>query len=776
MTAPIQFHPAQDRSVGGRIVLLQALTEQQIYEHYQQWRAAHPGRLDELSFDAAQQCLHIGHWEIEAEDDAALTREYSILSFEDDAQSNDDQPVAQAQGTTATEPQPNHGDVVAVADLQAPAPANAEEVRAILSPTNQLPVSTVYEGGDMVRARNLQRTAVINNTGARKIEPAGAARSIQVKAGTGPIATRPGAHKLLKTPRLVLGNQPEQQRRYTGRHPDQFNHENDMGNKHNRNRPASDQQGQARPPGAQRDPNPKPQRRPEERDNQGQQAPREGAQRHPRQPHPVSHGSYTHSTLNAAPATAEDIAKLLQTGVGGAAIHVQPEFLDNLRDRQATQRLRSGGFNFDQQPEDGVNCINVSAAATTELGMALRLAQKHIFDHPQLGRFESLAGLYLMLVEQQVNGSHHTCYGANTNKVLYRHREFEREYDAVRRLRKNEALNDARGAFDFPVIFAIMLDSLWKVVNQDTALAQAMLDNKLEYACYTMPSAEEMERTRNFWPRRPQYGLWYVPLLHEVAYTLKLRLEAMRNGRAVDQLPTFNVARAVERGVHAVRERILGNMRRRNEDFLGDRPREPRHQQPMDPASGDGSAKTTRGERQQRRGDLEQQPPAGAHAKAPHDPFVVRDQNSLQARDELPARLTHKQRRLMDQAQRAGTPDDLKAEARRIEQEQEVKGVDLGNGVTLLSTAQLPAGEAPVAVALSGGDTVEGVIRNDGVVVLPEGEGNFTYSAQGGAAVVIDQANQTVGVESCPNCIEEPEEGDLQVGVIESQSGEPVTV
>lgn len=176
-----------------------------------------------------------------------------------------------------------------------------------------------------------------------------------------------------------------------------------------------------------------------------------------------------------------------------------------LRSEKSRSYLRDA-LGTKQEDLDGVHHINTSATATTDLGRALQMNAHIPFNHPDLGPFTSVGGLWFFVgMEEPRDDVFRTLSGgacrARGEKVRMR---------------------------DVPGFRSIIADATWIKINSNKALAKAMAENTLPYQCYYTVGEMNM---------RQATGLagWYMPVLEEIGRCLR---EIYIEGKT-DTVPDF---------------------------------------------------------------------------------------------------------------------------------------------------------------------------------------------------------------------------------------------
>ena len=143
--------------------------------------------------------------------------------------------------------------------------------------------------------------------------------------------------------------------------------------------------------------------------------------------------------------------------------------------------------------EDGIDHINIARDANTELGKLLDINSYSPFNHPSLGNFNSLGGFWLYITaEAETTKEINFCRWIHGSSVVYR-----------KKAMKTKKIDG---------FVLIMADALWYKINAIPELVEAMIINKLPYSSYF---ATKEKQTLS------KIGAWYVPVLNEIARTLR---------------------------------------------------------------------------------------------------------------------------------------------------------------------------------------------------------------------------------------------------------------
>ena len=168
--------------------------------------------------------------------------------------------------------------------------------------------------------------------------------------------------------------------------------------------------------------------------------------------------------------------------------------------------------------EDGEDHVNTASAATTHLGKLLQINAYSPFEHPDLGPFKSLGGLWYYVStgceDELFRGlSGYACHSRGQGVPF---REIE--------------------GFKF-----IMAEAAWIKVRQNRNLQAMMYHNELPYKHYTLVGETRVRQT-------PSIAAWYVPIIEEIARIVKLNA----GGEEIHQ-PDFSFLENVEPVVYKER-------------------------------------------------------------------------------------------------------------------------------------------------------------------------------------------------------------------------------
>lgn len=540
---PIEFQPNLARGRGGQVTIHVPMTGAEIEQLYLTWLVnEHPELKGEISYDAVNKRLYVGYWDIDVTSDEVV----AAIDFE-------------LVGDTETEEDPSV-DIEAfkapVADVLAASPAasplNPVDVRSILDPTTKLDVVQIHDKATVMEATQFaQASALPTQSTVVEAQHSGSFVDFTPNTGVVNMSPQPAINRESRpTPRLFIKNEPERQPT-RGQRPSNFSeHESTTMGKPTRREQYDDQ-----PHGG----------------NKKSRRDFSGTKRDDRAGDSGQSNSERRDQRAAPKASPEMVARLLAGGIGSAVSSVDTAaFAQSFRAKtqQEHRRLRDEDF------VDGETCINVSPSAETELGKALRLGEQRPFAYPNLGNFQSLAALYLVLVEVPGTGyaGFHT---TRAYKELARQYDYRQELEACCKMSREDILGGVKGRYDLRAIYAIMGDALWAQINSDAALVTELLNNDLDFEAYLWvpkrgADQQQAEGSEQQAPamklRHERYGYWYLPLLREVVNTLRARLRGLEQGKPVEKLPLPNFNGPFEQAIRRLRRSMMFEVERRWED------------------------------------------------------------------------------------------------------------------------------------------------------------------------------------------------------------------
>ena len=513
--AKVTFEPKAGKLTGGLLVIHETPTIDELFQDYLDWLLTQSkDRACEFTQNPGDESIFIGTWDVRLADGVEIP--FSIDGYAPEEESSP------AEQTAPAKP---------------PEPMNPVNIRDILSPKAQLKVAHVYGKNVMGEAKNLaESSAIPTQPGIKAIEPASASADLSYH-GVKELQTKPSAptHRPIQhAGRLTVSNLPARQ-------PQPINQDSTMAKT---KKPA-----------------------PAQYENRNRRTGDEFEPRNDRKPSRDQRGSGNRqmaALTSGRPADPEMLAAFLSAGIGAKVSNDRSGFLDSIRSKQNAPYQRR-----EEALVDGENCINVSPAAETVLGKALRMAEQREFDYPGVGHFASLGGMYAFLTQIK-SGNYHELAGAKANRALGTTQDYRNELDTLVRMSEAQAKNGAQAFYDWYSILGVMGDSIWLAVNQDPNLVQMLLENRLPLECFTWVRDRSREAEGDETPMRLRHdihGTWYVPLLREVARTLKQRLRDFSNGVPAEKLPLPNFTQAVENSIKKLRTRMIRDVERKGQGW-----------------------------------------------------------------------------------------------------------------------------------------------------------------------------------------------------------------
>ena len=148
--------------------------------------------------------------------------------------------------------------------------------------------------------------------------------------------------------------------------------------------------------------------------------------------------------------------------------------------------------------KDGVDFINTSSIAETKLGKLLDINAHTCFHFLDAGEFHSVGAFWYFIASEYPNDSVRGLYGSACRNA---------RYNLVSR--KVEGFN------------SLIAEATWAKVCSNPELRSYMLGNDLPYRCFFIQEG-------NQYPVRSNLEEWYMPILEEIASTLK-KIKATEN-------------------------------------------------------------------------------------------------------------------------------------------------------------------------------------------------------------------------------------------------------
>lgn len=172
--------------------------------------------------------------------------------------------------------------------------------------------------------------------------------------------------------------------------------------------------------------------------------------------------------------------------------------------RQATSYLQKA-FGNSNEGTDGIDHINISSAAQTDLGKFLDIDARYPFVHRELAMFASIGGLWFYIKGEEQNESFRTVFG-----------------DHCRFMGKKIKTRNVEG---FKIIIA---DATWmKIISSDRAVHE-LVESTLPFKNYYYQGILKISKTN-------YDAIWYTQVIEEIRRTLKLRAST----GSTDLMPDF---------------------------------------------------------------------------------------------------------------------------------------------------------------------------------------------------------------------------------------------
>jgi hypothetical protein len=176
-------------------------------------------------------------------------------------------------------------------------------------------------------------------------------------------------------------------------------------------------------------------------------------------------------------------------------------------DRQAGQLLKNI-FNPDSlEGQDGVDHINIHNDAATELGRFLDMNAKSPFNHPELGMFQAVGGVWHYIQTQPLVEEYRILTGAKLRAKVAKVKE--------------AAYNDPNAPRHTLVkgFRIIVADAMWHKVTQNEKAVQMMAESTLPFEHYFVQGDMKIRQY-------PSEGYWIIAAYEEIRRVIKARLGA----------------------------------------------------------------------------------------------------------------------------------------------------------------------------------------------------------------------------------------------------------
>jgi len=176
-------------------------------------------------------------------------------------------------------------------------------------------------------------------------------------------------------------------------------------------------------------------------------------------------------------------------------------------DREAGQLLKNIFNPATLEGQDGVDHINIHNDAATELGRFLDMNAKSPFNHPELGMFQSVGGVWHYIQTQPLVEEYRILTGAKLRAK-------------VAEIKKN-SLSDHNAPRPTLVkgFRIIVADAMWHKVTQSEKAVQLMAESSLPFEHYFVQGDMKIRQY-------PSEGYWIIAAYEEIRRVIKARLGA----------------------------------------------------------------------------------------------------------------------------------------------------------------------------------------------------------------------------------------------------------
>ncbi len=169
-------------------------------------------------------------------------------------------------------------------------------------------------------------------------------------------------------------------------------------------------------------------------------------------------------------------------------------------------------------PKDGIDSINIGAAAETEMGKKLMAQSRTPFDHPDLGRFDTLLGFQYYILSEPMEARLRTLSGT-----------------ALRNWKRRSTLKYFEGWMK------VVAEAFWFKVHTVPGLVEQLLGNDLPFRSYYL---EEQGGQTVVCPTVDE--VWMTAILNEITRVLKARARIEDEDARLKIVPNFNFLAAME--------------------------------------------------------------------------------------------------------------------------------------------------------------------------------------------------------------------------------------
>jgi len=176
-------------------------------------------------------------------------------------------------------------------------------------------------------------------------------------------------------------------------------------------------------------------------------------------------------------------------------------------DRQAGQLLKNIFNPATLEGQDGVDHINIHNDAATELGRFLDMNAKSPFNHPELGMFQSVGGVWHYIQTQPLVEEYRILTGAKLRAKVAKIKE--------------AAYSDPNAPRHTLVkgFRIIVADAMWHKVTQSEKAVKMMAESTLPFEHYFVQGDMKIRQY-------PSEGYWIIAAYEEIRRVIKARLGA----------------------------------------------------------------------------------------------------------------------------------------------------------------------------------------------------------------------------------------------------------
>ncbi len=180
---------------------------------------------------------------------------------------------------------------------------------------------------------------------------------------------------------------------------------------------------------------------------------------------------------------------LMNVKAAGRVHYVQNK--DSNKSQRKTVNPPPYPHNVNSLVKDGVDHINISQNATTDLGLSLNPEIAIDFLHPVFGEFNSLTGFWYYIKSKERDNKCRKLIGK-----------------ALRVFTDTLTLDEVKN------FRAIILEAMWIKINQHDAIKEEVINSTLPFDCYFI---DIHTKTR----RRPKFFSWFLRGMNDIRNALK---------------------------------------------------------------------------------------------------------------------------------------------------------------------------------------------------------------------------------------------------------------